>query len=536
MSDVSTDSSALKTLIEDAYNGKIVVPDFQRSFVWDPEQVRELLVSVVGGYYIGSLLTLRIQKSNSPFAIKLIEGVENINPKAKPGALLEVLLDGQQRISSLFYAFYQPEIGLRNQKNAYYFFLNVEKAIKGIEYFDESVIGVSSNHRNMLAKLRADNSIIEFKYLKDAIFVFNKFGKHKKAKEIINLIDKISNYKISIIGLPDQTPVERIVETFERINRTGKPLTIFELLTARLYQKKIKLRELLDETYKKYPELNRNEIEPETILRVMALYRSKDIGKKTVLNIKPIKFEEDWDKATHALYLAYKKITSKKTGYGVLGLKKWMPYNSMIVPLAGLILHLKDEKKDTKSNNAKIDTWYWCSVFNERYEQSSNTIASQDYKEMLEYFRRNTCIPKAILEFNAKEIDYSVESTGSGIYRGIMNMLTIAGAFDFYKGLELSSDPNSVQDDHIFPNSIFNENSILNKTLILSNQKKSKKRPSVYFNSLIDSHKENELIKILKTHLISKNALTFLLNDDLKNFMNERKKTISANIAKLVQI
>jgi len=42
------------------------------------------------------------------------------------------------------------------------------------------------------------------------------------------------NYQIHIVSLPRDTDLEKIVETFERINRTGEPLSIFELLTARL--------------------------------------------------------------------------------------------------------------------------------------------------------------------------------------------------------------------------------------------------------------------------------------------------------------
>ena len=412
--------------------------------------------------------------------------------------------------------------------------MNVEKAIKGIEHYDDSVIGVSSNHKNMLAELRENKSIIEFKNLKDTMFVFNQFSKHKKAKEIVDLISRINNYKISIIELPDQTPVERIVETFERINRTGKPLTIFELLTARLYMKGIKLRDLLAEACKKYPEIT--ELEPETILRVMVINRSKDINKKTVLNIRPENFESDWYKAANAVYIACKKITSKKTGFGVLSIKKWMPYNSMIVPLAGMILYLKENKIDTSTNYSKIDNWYWCSVFNERYEQSSNAIASQDYKEMILYFNNKTNLPKSIRDFDIKLIDYTIESSGSGVYRGIINILTILGAYDFSSGLELSNDPSKIQDDHIFPSSIFHENSILNKTLILTNQKKSKKRPSAYFKALREIHDESRLIEILKTHLITKNALNYLLSDSISAFMNERKKAIIQQIAKITKM
>jgi len=39
--------------------------------------------------------------------------------------------------------------------------------------------------------------------------------------------------------------MEKIVETFERTNRTGKPLSVFDLTVARVYKYNINLRDLL---------------------------------------------------------------------------------------------------------------------------------------------------------------------------------------------------------------------------------------------------------------------------------------------------
>ncbi|GAH92710.1 unnamed protein product, partial [marine sediment metagenome] len=44
-----------------------------------PEDVRELLVSVLGNYFIGSMLILEHFKDDSPFALTLVEGVEKVN-------------------------------------------------------------------------------------------------------------------------------------------------------------------------------------------------------------------------------------------------------------------------------------------------------------------------------------------------------------------------------------------------------------------------------------------------------------------------
>ncbi|MGQ9760215.1 MAG: DUF262 domain-containing protein [Candidatus Methanomethylicaceae archaeon] len=45
--------------IKETYNGKLVLPEFQRSFVWANSDIRSLLVSLLNGYFIGTLLYLR---------------------------------------------------------------------------------------------------------------------------------------------------------------------------------------------------------------------------------------------------------------------------------------------------------------------------------------------------------------------------------------------------------------------------------------------------------------------------------------------
>jgi len=73
----------LKDVLDQMKSGSIVIPDFQRKFVWDPESVRELLVSIIGNYYIGALLSIPSPSTNSPFAITLVEGVDKASPSTR---------------------------------------------------------------------------------------------------------------------------------------------------------------------------------------------------------------------------------------------------------------------------------------------------------------------------------------------------------------------------------------------------------------------------------------------------------------------
>jgi len=72
--------------------GTYALPEFQRGYVWNRDQVRKLMTSLYRGYPIGSLL---IWVTRTDSAIVRGEQV------AQPGTV-NLILDGQQRITSLY--------------------------------------------------------------------------------------------------------------------------------------------------------------------------------------------------------------------------------------------------------------------------------------------------------------------------------------------------------------------------------------------------------------------------------------------------
>lgn len=70
----------LDIVLKEIEEGKIVIPEFQRDFIWEPEQVRELLVSIIANYYIGTLIFIDEIRSNTPpFKVKTIKGVKRMS-------------------------------------------------------------------------------------------------------------------------------------------------------------------------------------------------------------------------------------------------------------------------------------------------------------------------------------------------------------------------------------------------------------------------------------------------------------------------
>ncbi len=96
----SSDELPLAQLLDRAARGELQLPDFQRGWVWDDDHIRSLLASISLSYPIGAIMTLVAGNPDVNFKARLLEGVT----LAAPPAPELLLLDGQQRLTSLFQA------------------------------------------------------------------------------------------------------------------------------------------------------------------------------------------------------------------------------------------------------------------------------------------------------------------------------------------------------------------------------------------------------------------------------------------------
>jgi len=528
-------SIKLRELLKDTHNGKVVLPDFQRRFVWGPEDVRELIVSVFGGYFIGSMLFVESTRDDAPFALKLVEGVKNVNPDAKIQYSVKVLLDGQQRTTALFYAFYAPEIRLKGRKYPHRFYVDIKKALNG--ELDDAIIGISTADKRRLSEVKRNKYIVPVSEFKSLESLVDKFGddEYIPIKKLIKIYNSVMEYEIHVITLPSDTSLDKIVETFERLNKTGMPLSTFDLATARLYKHGINLRNMLDAARRQYEFVNF--IPPEWILKVIALIRRKEPRRRNLLELDRGNFEEEWRRACEALERAYRRITDIRNGYGVLSFKKWAPYTTLIVPIAAMLDYLKINQKENPTNYAKVDVFYWVTVFGGRYDQAVDSKSFSDFMDFIEWVE-NGKVPEFVERFAVDEVDLDVSSMNSAMFKGILSLIVLNGALDFKTGQppQFELYRNKVQVDHIFPKSIYKKDSITNRTIITTNQSKSNKKPKEYFSERIDELGKERVLEILATHLIPPEALDVLLNNDLDMFMKLRKKAIIEEIRRRISV
>src|SRR6266571_3129526 len=535
----------LLTIVRDAYSGKVVLPEFQRSFVWTREDIEELLVSIMKGYFVGTFLLLDTPSDKPMIPFRPVEGLEAINSSAshQTQQTVRLVLDGQQRITSLFYVLYEPPIPLRNAKNPYRFFFRIDLALDADP--EDAIYGISQADRRRMTemeKLVADYRAIPFALFRDAsrfyswLYKEQTILKNDKEKHLIeSFYHRFEKFMVPVVALSAAAGKDNIVNIFERINRTGVSLGLFDLAAARLYLKDVKLRDLWDRLAGANQELTKT-IKPEFLLKVIAIWEGKEPRKVNLLDVidelPKDRFVHQWEQATHFMAEAYKRLTATQGGYGAFD-KDWIPYSTLLVPLASL-LYAMQERKSGADAYRKLDQWYWGNVFAQRYDSAVDTKSFQDFKEVVAWLE-GAPPPPWLGSPSVDIFNLSVDEPRSALYRGMMCLVVLEGARDFINGQPAVL--KNCQDDHIFPRSKFggkerNVNAILNRTLISSNQIKSDKRPSEFLPVILKEHggDSNRLRQTLSSHLISETAHHAMERDDFDGFVAARRAMFQDHI------
>jgi uncharacterized protein with ParB-like and HNH nuclease domain len=197
MESFDSTKKSLYEILKDASTGKIQLPDFQRGWVWDDNRIKGILASVGKSFPIGAIMLLETGNENVRFKTKPIESVVLPTP-VKPEMLI---LDGQQRITSLFQAIISNSVVKTRNEKGYeilrWYYIDMVKAMDSNCDLEESIISINEHKQiteNFGRDIVIDLSKSEFEYQKlmypvhmiDEYSIwrreFNKYWKHDSEK------------------------------------------------------------------------------------------------------------------------------------------------------------------------------------------------------------------------------------------------------------------------------------------------------------------------------------------------------------------
>lgn len=564
---MQTNDRPLVDLMQKIGEGKAQLPDFQRGWVWDDNRIKSLILSVIKNFPIGAAMFLEYGNESVHLKYKPVEGVESISTDVQPD---ELILDGQQRLTSLYNALYsrnsvntQTDKGKKIKR---YYYLNITKVLDPLADDDEKIISVPETRQitsDFGRKINLDLSTKE-KEFEQKMFPLNilldiseqqiwqndyyDFYKYDTAiiqqftKLFSEVISPVQRYKIPVILLEKDTPKEAVCQVFENVNTGGVSLTVFELVTAIFAMDDFQLRkDWKNRQIEHFSGEILKIITATDFLTSLTLLASYEAGgtvsckKKDVLQLTLEQYKKYANKLTKGFEIAEKLLMEER-----IFTSCDLPYSTQLIPLSVICTILMENNKiRTTTVKDKIKQWYWCGVFGELYGSANETRFVNDVVQVIDWINNDGGLPKTITDFYFNPIRLlSMQSRQSAAYKGIMALILKNHARDFISGEEMDfSVYNNERIDihHIFPKKYciekgydkFKWNSIVNKTAISANSNREigGVAPSRYIEKIEKKGAVSSgiLDEYLETHWINHELLR---NDDFQKIIVDRSKKI----------
>lgn len=510
--------------------GQIKLPMFQREFVWDKEQSAKLIDSILKGFPIGTFIFWKTKEE-----LRSYKEVGNHKlPETPKGDYVEYILDGQQRITSL----YAIRKGIRLNKDGKEvdykdIFINLDYQPED----DEQIV--------VTEKQDGKRYVSVHDVLSKPLGTFYRALSHEQADQVEEYKGKLTNYDFSTITIKDY-PIEVACEVFSRINTGGKVLTVFEIMVAKTYdeakafdlaEKYEMLRDGSDEE-KECLIAAKFETTPESIImQCVAAITLRAVRSRDILKIRRETFIANWEHMKMALFMAIDFIRSELR----IPVSQLVPYPAVVVPLT-YFFHTTGKKKPSNDQVRLLEQFFYWVGLTIRYSSATESKLGEDFNKMDAIANGNMpSYQSTELTIDAKTIEETWFSAGNAYCKAILCLLAYQQPKSFdTNGIVILDNSNlkiatSRNYHHFFPKAYLatvtpnkEPNLIANITLIdgYSNKHRiGKKAPSEYIGKFAKDNKS--LPETLQTHLIKDMGAYGVNADDYDSFIQRRAKAIA---------
>ena len=209
-------SWTVNELVQAVSSGTLALPDLQRPFVWDNPKVRDLIDSMYRGYPVGELMFWHRGSG---------EDVTTIGTDGKSQAVTHQIVDGQQRLTSLYAVFTGRDVvddryrtkNIRISFNPFIERFEVAKAIT-----DGSADWVPNIHTVFNAPLEAYEDF-RARYEEKHPDELDDVAK-KRLFSTFNKLSQLGGYQFTVVELQQAVDKPKVADIFVRINSEGVSL------------------------------------------------------------------------------------------------------------------------------------------------------------------------------------------------------------------------------------------------------------------------------------------------------------------------
>ena len=432
---------SIRNIINKIQSGEIRIPSFQRDYVWGYDDVAFLIDSLYKGFPIGSVLFWR---TNERLHTEKQLG-NYILPEPQKNYPIDYVLDGQQRLTSLF-SIFQTELSPEYTNDM------------GIYFIIDELDTIQKSRFVPLTKEDADpKKYFPISVLFDSVL-------YRKATELYDDNIKIKLDKLQETFKEIKIPYE-LLETdnkehvaivFERINRAGVPLNTFQLFNAWSWSEEFDLQDELNALGEELSEYGFNELvnQQDILVKCFTGLILESTVPKAIMDLNGNLIRNNYNKIRNGIKSSIDFLRKELNVYDL----KNLPYPSMIIALTTFFAtDKKNGKTFDDKQRAELVKWFWKSCFSRRYTSGVNDVQETDIKGMKELSKNsNYCITDFKCTISPSFFQENQFSAGAANTKTFILMLAsktprsfISGAkVDLSKTLKMAT---SKEFHHIFP-------------------------------------------------------------------------------------
>ena len=509
--------SKYPALISDIKKGNIQIPRFQRDFVWNKKRSAALIDSILKGYPIGTFILWKTKDR-----LNNIRHLGNQNlPTVPDNNFIKYVLDGQQRLASLFVIVNGLTVEKGDRKENYRdIYIDLESHLDS-----ESVVSASMPTGKYITVYDLLN--------KGIVSLANEYREYLEKIQIYQ--SALRGYDFSTITI-DGYPIDKAVEVFNRINTTGKALSLFEIVVAKTYDDRFDLRKKYDSLQNKLSK-RAYKIPAPQILQCVSANLKDECTRKVILGLPSKDIINVWDKTVSAIN---KTVDHFRASYRI-PTSSLVPYPALVVPFS--YFFFKNRDGPTEQQDMYLKEYFWRAALTSRFTSSVESKLAHDCKFMETIMSGGR--PHYGKEFNVilkkediRDLQFRMSDS---VNKAILCIMTAACPKSFKnnnKSVILDNSrlhtANSKNYHHFFPKAFLKKQKIAsNKINLISNitlvedsvnKQIGDKDPSTYMKAF--KEKNSRLNETMKTHLIDDLDGYGVWKNDYDDFINKRSERI----------
>ena len=555
----------ISTLVDMYKRGELQLPEIQRHYVWRATRVRDLLDSLYRGYPSGSIL---MWETDEPVPTR--DGAVAQDSTAFAGRKL--LLDGQQRLTSLTAVINGDPVQVRGRKRPIDILFNLEHRegpptelveVEGDEDSpltpDDEVMddpeeegeggpAVAERFKNFtfVVSSRALEaqphwvSVSEVFHSANDSTVLRKAGvtslddpRYQKYSERLTKLRQIRNYPYVVHVLERTMNYQEVTEIFVRVNSLGAKLRSSDLALAQITSRWPNLLKEL-EAFQDECEESWFTIDLGQLIRAIVVFATKQCLFHTVGKTSVAELKRGWEEAKEGLRFA---INFLRTNAGMED--ESLLSSPMFIHVLAAISHVKNNRLTQAEQRTLL---HWLLVANARGHFSRGSTETLLNEDLAIIFRTGDIaalmepVKRQFGRLHIEPSDLINRGANSPLFSLAYLSIKAGGAKDWFSGLGLSlthqGKMHFIQWHHIHPKSLLKEknyetgeiNEIANMAFITgqTNRRISNKLPSVYLAEIVKQQGQQALDAQL---VPSDPALLHL--DNYREFLRVRREALA---------